>query len=159
MWGFPYCDRDLTSLFAIFYMTIDQSVEDTAIDEGGPIKQFKTDCWKQLNNLSVPVGEGESVKLFEDGKNGMEGGIIPLTDELLEHRIKCMMGPDGEVETAKQRARHYMRAVGRIMFNSFQDFDAVPKNTMLPIFVNRESLSLLLHTHAVLRNIVSHFCV
>lgn len=31
---------------------------DTAIDQGGPLRQFKSDVWKQLCTLSIPVWAG-----------------------------------------------------------------------------------------------------
>jgi len=117
-----------------FKDSADQDIEDIAIDQGGPLKQFKGDCWKQLNSLSIPVGE-KMVRLFEDG----EGGIIPTRDDVLEHKIKSnIRSSKEEVEKATERAKAYTRAVGRIMFNSFQEFDthAVPRSTMLPIFAN-----------------------
>jgi len=119
----------------------DQSAENTATDEGGPLKQFKSDCWKQLNNLSIPVGK-TMIRLFEDA----EGGIKPVTDELLEYQITRAIKSNKataaaaakQLDGAFTRAKAYTRAVGRIMFNTFQDFDkhSVPRSTMLPIFQN-----------------------
>mmetsp|Transcript_38179 Transcript_38179/g.80336 ORF Transcript_38179/g.80336 Transcript_38179/m.80336 type:complete len:882 (-) Transcript_38179:220-2865(-) len=118
-----------------FKESADQDVDDTAVDEGGPLKQFKGDCWKQLNDLSIVIGE-KKIKLFEDG----DGGIIPITDEMLEYHIKKKAGSSEKkvVESAIKRAKAYARAVGRIVFNSFQDFEhhSVPRSVMLAIFAN-----------------------
>ena len=119
-----------TDAINVSYLT-DQKDEDTAVDEGGPLQQFKTDCWKQLSGLSVPGGKGKKpVKLFEEA----EGGINPIKDDNI-----------GEAEGVKERARSYLRAIGRIMFNTLQDSDALPDSAMLPIFRNRKYLAFFIH--------------
>eukprot|EP01082_Thalassiosira_pseudonana_P010555 g9307.t1 g9307 contig36:306427-308909(+) len=121
----------------------EQKKSDTAIDEGGPSRQFKSDVWKQLSALSIPVkGSTEMIAMFDEatskgvGVNGLE--LIPITDETLSERIRGL-GLEKNAEDIKTRAKEYARAVGRIMLHSFVHGHFVSSAALTPLFVNGET--------------------
>ena len=135
----------------------EQQSLDTAIDWGGPLRQFKTDVWKQLDKLSIPVrrsnknggGRGKIVmiRIFEEASNGNGSFAVPITDAALESRIQDIVrGNITKTQDAIQRAKDYSRAIGRIMLHSFVNGHIVSTSAMAPLFINGEnaaSFSLL----------------
>ena len=110
---------------------------------GGPSRQFKSDVWKQLSALSIPVkGSTEMIAMFDEatskgvGVNGLE--LIPITDETLSERIRGL-GLKEDAEDIKTRAKEYARAVGRIMLHSFVHGHFVSSAALTPLFVNGET--------------------
>eukprot|EP01082_Thalassiosira_pseudonana_P014115 g11742.t1.2.5e17418b g11742 g11742.t1 contig6:504033-506335(-) len=121
----------------------EQKKPGTAIDEGGPSRQFKADVWKQLSALSIPVKEStDMIAMFDEattkgvGVNGLE--LIPITDEALSERIRGL-GLKEDAEDIKTRAKEYARAVGRIMLHSFVHGHFVSSAALSPLFVNGET--------------------
>jgi len=102
---------------------------DTAVDEGGPSRQFHSDVFLQMQTLAVPVGKsGIKVPIFEQGTAGDKRGnvleIIPIHDDELRRRIQAVLLKDEkysspEVEDLIDRSiiriEKYARAMGRIM--------------------------------------------
>lgn len=209
----------------------EQEIADTAVDNGGPLRQFKTDLWRQLHMLSIPVRRGyvrrshkESTanrkKQKREGKTGTTGGfsnqhpeelqcvhwptpttstvvmlsslepisvhggrsggaeneqrsnatsskmkafngvgvvklfeealakdgtfVVPITDESLMSRVlEIAKNNESARQNAIQRAKDYMRAIGRIMLNSFVNGHLVPIAAMPPLFVNGESVECI----------------
>lgn len=116
----------------------EQQLLDTAIDEGGPLRQFKADVWKQFNMLSIPVW-GVMIRLFEDAANKEGTYVLPITNATLESRIKSAThGNAEEFSLAIQRAKDYTRAIGRIMLHSFLHGHTVSSTAMAPFFINGE---------------------
>lgn len=118
---------------------------DTAIDEGGPLRQFESDTWKQMNTLSVPVWEENLTRkrvmicLFEDAANKEGTYVLPITNATLESRIKSAThGNAEEFALAIQRAKDYTRAIERIMLHSFLYGHTVSSTAMAPFFINGE---------------------
>ena len=119
---------------------------------GGPSRQFKSDVWKQLSALSIPVKEStesipvkestDMIAMFDEatskgvGVNGLE--LIPITDETLSERIRGL-GLEKNAEDIKTRAKEYARAVGRIMLHSFVHGHFVSSAALTPLFVNGET--------------------
>ena len=96
----------------MFKTSLEELKEATAIDEGGPSRQFLSDAWKQLHALFVYIilprnlvieeeveekkktkeekkkeEEEKKVKLFEEGKSA----LIPIKDEQLEEKIHAYL--------------------------------------------------------------------
>ena len=92
--------------------------EDTGIDEGGPSRQFLTEVFKQLDMLSIKVGN-VNVKLFDH----TPAGAVVTTDNNLYEKIssaakKFKPGSSSEQKVIQDKAIHqakdYSRAIGRI---------------------------------------------
>ena len=105
----------------------EQKKLDTAVDEGGPSKQFLSDAWKQMQTLSVPV-LSDKVQLFQQATAGKKrqnvSEIIPIHDDYLIHQIKMIAAPAFErgspemnnvIEETKNRIYAYARVMGRLM--------------------------------------------
>lgn len=124
----------------------EQESLDTAIDQGGPLRQFKTDVWKQLNTLSIPVWDTTTterkrvmIRIFEEASNSEGNCVVPITNATLESRIKNVAHGDTEsIQDALQHAKDYTRAIGRIMLHSFLNGHTVSTSAMAPIFMNDE---------------------
>jgi hypothetical protein len=101
---------------------------DTAIDKGGPSRQFLSDSWNQIQTLAVPVLSGK-VHIFKHDiakeKRGAVLELIPLQDDYLIYRIEEIIGKENHdkkspkfkaaVEDAKIRIYKYSRVVGRFL--------------------------------------------
>ena len=120
---------------------------DTAIDEGGPVRHFKSDVWNQLSALAVPVlkvkengcQERVFVRIFREESNANGNYAVPITDAILESRLKEITSDIDKINSAIQCARDYTRAIGRIMLNSFFHQHTVSASAMSPLFINGES--------------------
>lgn len=132
-----------------FIPSLAQKKKDTAIDEGGPYRQFVTDIFKQLDTLSVRVGS-RNVKLFENTSSG----VNVKTDDIVNQSIsiaakKYVKNTEKEekqiVNECTKRAKDYVRAIGRIILHSFAHKQTLPSNAMPLFIVNGESLSILSH--------------
>ena len=125
--------------------------EDTAVDQGGPSRQFLTDVFKQIEILSVNVGT-ERVSLFQNTNSGVE----VVTDELLEHYISkaaaktsCLdVAAAAAVKQAKKaaadavkQAKAYVRAIGRIMLHSMANDFTLPAKAMSRFFMTGKESS------------------
>jgi hypothetical protein len=112
--------------------------EGTAVDQGGPSRQFLTDVFKQIDMLSVKVGN-ESVNIFEN----TDSGVFVLTDELLKNNIHVAAKRSGakkkEKVAAIKRAKDYVRAVGRIIIHSMANKYILPAKALPPFFMTGES--------------------
>lgn len=122
------------------YNTKTQKDQDTAIDEGGPSRQFLTDVFKQIGSLSILV-EDEFVTLFED----THSGVMVKKDEILNSDIRTKLVRMNGIEQAKhvtrnaiERAKHYIRAIGRIMLHALANRQTLPTNALPPFFINCE---------------------
>ena len=106
----------------------------TAKDEGGPSRQFMTECWKQLSGLQVPIGGKYAVRLFEDSPSG----VIPLTDDLLKAKVKSFLKSKcvAEVENCIEDAKMLYFAVGRIILHSMMSGITVASPAMIPLYQN-----------------------
>ena len=128
--------------------------EDTAVDQGGPSRQFLTDVFKQIEVLSVMVGN-ERVKLFQN----TDSGVDVVTDDVLEHYISkavkssCAdLSAAAAVKRAKKdsadavkQAKDYARAIGRIMLHSMANDYTLPAKAMSPFFMTgKESSSFII---------------
>jgi hypothetical protein len=85
------------------------------------------------------------VNLFEDTPSG----VMVTTDEKLEHDIKiaakkCYETEDKEniVKEAKEQAKTYTRAIGRIMLHALANKQTLPTNAMPPFLINCESVTV-----------------
>ena len=147
--------------------------EDTAVDQGGPSRQFLTDVFKQIEVLSVKVGNAR-VSLFENTNSG----VIVVTDDMLENSISIAAKTSSAVLSAKdeaaaskrakkavasavKRAKDYVRAIGRIMLHSMANEYTLPSKAMSPFFMTGEKgfcdfiiLCLSLCTHVLICCIV-----
>jgi hypothetical protein len=104
-----------------------------AVDEGGPTREFFSQVWAQLGNLSIELPGGSSFKLFE-----MEqGGWLPLKDEIFEHRLEKL--PKPEREDYRDQIRCYFRAIGRMLAHCL----LLSPNDFGPLVVPSHSLPLL----------------
>ena len=132
----------------------EQQSLDTAIDWGGPLRQFKTDIWKQLDKLSIPVrksnrgrgGRGKiaMIPIFEEASNGDGSFAVPITDAALESRIQDIVhGNITKFQDAIQRAKDYTRAIGRIMLHSFVNGHIVSTSVLAPLFINGEKTHVI----------------
>ena len=116
--------------------------DDTAIDAGGPSKQFLSDVWLQMKSLAVEVLTKDELKTFStknvnpdpvvifeeaiagDNRKGVRE-LIPLSDDAIVQRINNNLTQVGIskdisefevfVERAKERVRLYSRAIGRFL--------------------------------------------
>lgn len=119
-------------LFVVFpfltsYCISEQKELDTAIDEGGPTREFLSQFFYQLGDVSIEV-EGEDdepVRLFEKANNG----IVPLTDELLDSKF-------GGSPELKEKARAYYRAFGRVMLHALATGNTISSSAMPPFYQN-----------------------
>jgi len=112
--------------------------EDTAIDEGGPTREFLSQCWKQMSGLRVRKLEKtksglkeKSVKLFETQDNG----VVPLTDDGLREKLKNTFQGDDYVAYLK-RAKAYYEAIGRILLHSLANNHTISASAMPPFYQN-----------------------
>jgi hypothetical protein len=83
-------------------VTVDISFSDLAnveeaVDDGGPTRQFLSEIWSQLCNLTLPTPS--KLKLFDAGKDFLQ----PIVDDQFKE------------DEEKELARLYYRAIGRIM--------------------------------------------
>jgi hypothetical protein len=116
---------------------------DTAVDEGGPSRQFFSDVWKQLHTLAVPVLKG-NVQIFDQDvatrkEHGNPLELIPQRDDALLKQImdiiekECHEKDTPEIEAvideAKTRIRLYARAIGRMLV-------CTPHGCFLLVFVS-----------------------
>ena len=126
-----------------YFNFTEQKKRDTAVDEGGPYKQFLSDVFKQFDSLSVPAGSGKNkvkVKLFD--KEGTSVVPLLLTDDVLEQNIKAAIGQNtGEAEYLKIQATDYMKALGRIMLNAFANRQTLPSNALPELLATVSSLT------------------
>jgi hypothetical protein len=106
--------------------------EHQAVDEGGPTREFFSQVWAQLSDLSIKLPGGSSLKLFEK----KQGGLLPLTDDYLEHRL-AKLGP--EREDYMDQIRCYFRAIGRMLAHCL----LLSPNDFGPVSVPSHSLPLL----------------
>lgn len=102
---------------------------DTAIDEGGPSRQFFSDVWKQLHTLAVPVLKRKVQIFYQDKAIREEHGnpleLIPQRDDdlfkeiwkILEEHCDGSDAPEMEalLDDARTRIKLYARAIGRMM--------------------------------------------
>ena len=85
-------------------------------------------------------GAIEMVRIFEDASNDEGNYVLPTTNAILESRIKNVANGDvDEVQGSLQRAKDYMRAVGRIILHSFLNEHTVSTSAMPPFFINGKS--------------------
>ncbi|KAL7544849.1 hypothetical protein ACHAWF_008211, partial [Thalassiosira exigua] len=141
-----------------------QKDQDTAVDEGGPSRQFLTDVFKQLNSLrilpelqSYADGDGKRIDYSVEIYENTPSGVMVITDEKLTHDLersarviyerqegkaqedkKMTKGEEKIVDASIKRARDYTRAIGRIILHAFAFADkytlALPSNAM-PAFI------------------------
>ena len=83
--------------------------------------------------------------LFENTPSG----VMVTTDEQLEYYIDlsaktCHETEDKEkiVKEAKERAKTYIRAIGRIMLHALANKQTLPTNAMPPFLINCESVTV-----------------
>ncbi len=97
-----------------------------------------TDIFKQIDKLSIPVGEGR-VLLFENTPSG----ALVLTDDKLENDITVAAKKNEDEDTMKkeaiEQAKLYTRAIGRIMLHALANKQTLPTNAMPPFLINCES--------------------
>lgn len=131
--------------------------EDTAIDQGGPSRQFINDAILQMQSLSVPVGETSSVKLFcqETAGKSRESvkEIVPRLTDDLKRQVRAIAreksteqdSPEINViiDDAMTRIKLYARVMGRILLHAFICGHPVSSAVMTPFFMNRENKYLL----------------
>ena len=100
-----------------------------------------------MNTLSIPVWRKPAkkerqrvmIKIFEDTSNSEGSCVVPITDAVLESRIKNVATDDAsEIQDAIQRAKDYTRAIGRIMLHSFVNGHTVSSTVIAPFFINGE---------------------
>jgi hypothetical protein len=130
--------------------------EDTAIDQGGPSRQFINDAILQMQSLSVPVGE-MSVTLFcqETAGKSRESvkEIVPRLDDDLTRQVRAIAreksteqdSPETNaiIDDAMTRIKLYSRVMGRILLHAFICGHPVSSAVMTPFFMNRENKYLL----------------
>ena len=92
-----------------------------------------TDIFKQIGSLSIRV-ENKRVRLFEDTSSG----VMVTTDEKLENDIKKCTVTETVQENAIKQAKHYIRAIGRIMLHALANLQTLPTNALHPFFINCE---------------------
>jgi len=119
-------------------VTEGQDAKDTtAVDDGGPSRQFLSECWKQLLALHILVGK-KPVKLFEKSRSG----VIPVTDDFLCHKVKISLSKQSgcddssEIDQFIENAKCYYRAVGRIILHSIMVSTTVSSSALVPLFQN-----------------------
>lgn len=113
----------------------------TAIDQGGPSRQFLAECWKQLGGLRINVG-AKQVRLFEISPCGP----IPLTDDVLRHKIEATIKSESgskeadksEIDGLVEVARCYYLAIGRLMLHSVATNVTIASSAMIPFYQNRK---------------------
>ena len=92
----------------LYYLSSEaQKKGDTGKDEGGPSRQFITDVFKQLEGLSITLGD-DRLELFGHTCSG----VMVITDERLEQFLKS--AAKEKREELLKRAKDYARAIGRI---------------------------------------------
>lgn len=134
-WSIVY-DKHIKS-----FTTKTQKKQDTAIDQGGPSRQFLTDVFKQIDSLSILV-ENEMVKLFINTSSG----VMVTSDDKLNSDIETVikrvrMSANKQAKhVAIERAKHYVRAIGRIMLHALANRQTLPTNALPPFFINCESM-------------------
>jgi len=157
--SFPFsCRLYLQNACAFTYVTssLAKRKEDTAVDEGGPTRQFLTDVFKQLDILCIKVGEGE-VELFEN----TPGGVQVQTDDPLNSKIQALLKRSSDthedtVENAIKRAKDYVRAIGRIILHAIVHKQTLPSNAIPAFFMNGKvyfCLTCINHSN------LSHLCL
>eukprot|EP00804_Cyclotella_cryptica_P010431 CCRYP_020963-RC/>CCRYP_020963-RC protein AED:0.20 eAED:0.20 QI:1138/1/1/1/0.5/0.33/9/82/570 len=123
---------------------------DTAVDEGGPSRQFFSDVWKQLHTLTVPLLNGKVQIFYHDFALRQEHGnpleLIPHCDDALQKQIMDIIEKefheketpeiDALVEQAMTRINLYARAIGRMLLHSFIHGYPVSSGVMTPFFMN-----------------------
>ena len=144
-----------------YFNFTEQKKRDTAVDEGGPYKQFLSDVFKQFDSLSVPAGSGKNkvkVKLFD--KEGTSVVPLLLTDDVLEQNIKAAIGQNtGEAEYLKIQATDYMKALGRIMLNAFANRQTLPSNALPELFGNCKFTYILHYSSLNINSSHSYWCL
>ena len=100
--------------------------EVTAVDEGGPSREFFSRCFHQLGDLEV-----EGVPLFEVTKYG----YIPFPDDYLKARCSKMTNKD----IVLNKIREYFRAVGRVFAYCLLHQITVPSNSLPAFYWNSKS--------------------
>jgi hypothetical protein len=100
-----------------------KTLENIAIDRGGPTKQFLSQFWDQIDVLAVPhenltTGCKHSIKLF----SARSGGCSPTSDLDLDDAVaKAVAGEDNLDEVTKdlnEKIDSYYRVVGVLIFRS-----------------------------------------
>mmetsp|Transcript_18710 Transcript_18710/g.33949 ORF Transcript_18710/g.33949 Transcript_18710/m.33949 type:complete len:932 (-) Transcript_18710:1162-3957(-) len=116
----------------------EQKVLDTAIDEGGPTREFLSQCWMQMGDLKLPVEGGTDVSLFEKHTHGW----VPITDEMLRTKLKAALKENGRLSDDSEyagkieQARMYYRAIGRIMLHALATGNTIWSSSMTPLYQN-----------------------
>lgn len=129
----------------------EQQKLDTAIDEGGPSRQFMNDTFLQMQTLAVPVrGSGKSILLFHQAEAGEKRGrvidLVPRRDDELEWEVmkivqpRCTepVSPEIEVlvEETMTRVKEYSRVMGRMLLHAFICGHPVLSACMTPFYMN-----------------------
>jgi hypothetical protein len=96
-----------------------------AVDEGGPTRQFFNEVNTKLSALYVSIPTGKKFELFES----TPGGLLPLTDDVIEMKTKAMAGD--KKEAFIDQVKCYYRAVGRLMAHCI--FQIENEHGQLPI--------------------------
>jgi hypothetical protein len=112
--------------------------EDKGVPQGGGLTRvFLNSVWSQIHLLSIHVN-GKQIPLFEFHDND---AVVPLTDDHLRHCVaKCLqinadvLDKDNEAVKAVDLAKHYYRAIGRLMIHSLATGHVLPSHVMPPFY-------------------------
>eukprot|EP00978_Attheya_sp_CCMP212_P012503 scaffold31195_cov44-Attheya_sp.AAC.2 len=119
---------------------------DTAIDEGGPTREFLSQCWRQMGDLKLPVEGGSGVSLFEKD----DYGWVPMTDDKLRNKLEGALKKDGRVSDDSEYAgkielaKMYYRAIVLLRGCRPGDEDYHKEDILKHLDQNMENLSYYL---------------
>ena len=125
-WYFPNTSRSLDLAAGAYQGTGGQDVRPT--DAGGPIKEFFSDVWKQLESLKFcPRNSTIEVPLFTN-----EGyGCLPATKEKMEEPfITLGISP----KDSRTEINAYFEAVGRLMAHAMMNNILIPTTVLTPLY-------------------------
>lgn len=141
-------------------------VKNTAIDAGGPSRQFINDVFLQMKTLSIPVKvRGKSVRsvLFcQETAGKIRESVIellPRLDDDLEREVRGIAKMDDStdqgspevdaiVEKSIDRIKLYSRVMGRMLLHAFICGHPVSSAVMTPFFMNCKSLCFCTQFHS-----------
>ena len=108
-------------------------MESTAIDDGGPTRQFLSQLWGQIDLLAVPHKNmrrktDHKIKLFRQ----FSGGICPEMNLNLEDKVK--EATDGEgvdiIAALNERINRYYNVIGIMLFCSIVGKHSISSKVM-----------------------------
>lgn len=116
------------------------------MDKGGPQRQFLSEFWTQLKDLSIPCFKEDSdgeirateyVPMFQCTTEG----IVPLMDDILQMKIRASLKKHGEGAIQNvlcNVAPKYYFAVGRFMLHAIACDVVIMNNVTVPFYQNCE---------------------